>query len=373
MQVGKLSVDVSDFSASVLIPSPVLDAIWNKASELLRDDGSLCMVPGGNRKDRIVKSTSSSRPHFVTAKKAGQYVCDGECPNWKSLKICSHSVAAAEHNGDLGAFIQWLKKVKTAPSITKLVTTTMPKGRGRKGCAPPRKKMKKVPVATRKSFADVLKEQTSAATVEHDQHVESSSSDSDDSERYDLTSSGGKFDIEYSLYGCGGDSQSSIPMSSAGRHHHSQQGGRVELTHSEAGTSTRLTVTGGTQESSFLPALPPPLVHFPSVSPQIDSPFELAFISGNISVCRGCRQKYHKPPRPPTDLCVRHKEWQKFVDPCGDQQSRYGDVYYHCNVACVQSRCPEFTPEMLQIASTMAIQLLPVHTEYILKQMPGKL
>lgn len=65
----------------------------------------------------------------------GQYVCDG-CPNRESLKVCSHAVAAAEHNGDLDDFIQWLKKGKTAPNITKLVTASMPKGRGQKDVHP---------------------------------------------------------------------------------------------------------------------------------------------------------------------------------------------------------------------------------------------
>ena len=157
-----------------------------------------------------------------------------------------------------------------------------------------------------------------------------------------------------------------------GQHHHSQQGGSVEVTHTAAGASTRITVTGGTQESSCLPPLPPPLVHYPSLSPQSDSPFELAFVSGHISVCRGCRQRYPKPPYSPMDLCVRHKEWQRFVEPCGDQQSHYGNVYYHCNVPCIQSRCPDFRPQMLDIHSTIAMQLSPVRTEYLIKQMPGR-
>ena len=42
-----------------------------------------------------------------------------------------------------------------------------------------------------------------------------------------------------------------------------------------------------------LPLLPPPLVHYP-LSQDLESLFELAFISGNISVCRGCRHKYTK-------------------------------------------------------------------------------
>lgn len=61
-----LSIEVGHFCDSVLIPRSVLDAIWKKASELLKDTNSICMVPGGNSKDRIVKSNSGPRPHIVT-------------------------------------------------------------------------------------------------------------------------------------------------------------------------------------------------------------------------------------------------------------------------------------------------------------------
>ena len=85
----------------------MLNAILIKAIELLNDEKSICMVPGGNSKDRIVKSSSGPCPHIVTAKETGHYACDGECPNWKSLGVCSHSVAAAEDNNDLNAFLEW--------------------------------------------------------------------------------------------------------------------------------------------------------------------------------------------------------------------------------------------------------------------------
>ena len=58
----------------------------------------------------MVRSTTGLGPHLVKAKKGGQY----GCPNWKSLKVCSHAVAAAEDNGDLDVFIQCWKKLTKA-------------------------------------------------------------------------------------------------------------------------------------------------------------------------------------------------------------------------------------------------------------------
>ena len=245
----------------------------------------------------------------------------------------------------------------------------MPKGRGRKGCAPPRKRAKKVPVDACRTFSEILQEQTSSNQVVNDEDGGPGSSD------IELKSSGGStVDTKESFCAIGGDVQLSTPVcSSIEKYHHSQQGESVELMHTSPGASTRIIETGGAQESSHLPLHPPLLVHCPlAVSPQPSGPFELAFISGNISICRVCRQKYPKPTFPPMDICVRHKEWQKFVDPCGDQQSQYGNVYYYCNMPCIQSHCPEFQPQMLEISSTIAMQLLPVHTEHLIKQMPGR-
>ena len=39
----------------------MLYAIWNKATELLNDNESICRSPGGNTKDHIVKSSSGPR------------------------------------------------------------------------------------------------------------------------------------------------------------------------------------------------------------------------------------------------------------------------------------------------------------------------
>ena len=132
-----LSIDVCQVSDSVPVPSHVLEAIWLKATELLNDSSAIGTVPGGGAKDRFVKSSSGNCPHMV---KNGQYACDSDCPNWKSL-TCKHLlVATAEKNGDLLGYVHWLQSAKRSPNLTKLVLSRMPKGRGRKGTVPQSRK-----------------------------------------------------------------------------------------------------------------------------------------------------------------------------------------------------------------------------------------
>lgn len=54
-------------------------------------------------------------------------------------------------------------------------------------------------------------------------------------------------------------------------------------------------------------------------------------------------------------------------------QRRFGNVCYHCNVACILSRYPGFTPAMLVIPPAILVQLLPVHTTFLQTHMPGRL
>jgi len=38
--------------------------------------------------------------------KKGRYTCDNDCPNWNSMKLCSHTVAVAEMNSLLQEFCE---------------------------------------------------------------------------------------------------------------------------------------------------------------------------------------------------------------------------------------------------------------------------
>ena len=113
-----LSVTVESFFNQVVAQEDVLKAVWKKAEELINDKDAIVKAPGGT--DFLVKSYSNPRPHLVKVKKGGQYCCDSDCPNWKSLGLCSHSVATAEKDGNLQCFVEWYKKAKKKPNLTNL-------------------------------------------------------------------------------------------------------------------------------------------------------------------------------------------------------------------------------------------------------------
>jgi len=71
----------------------------------------------------MVKSRSGSAPHLVKVSNS-QYLCDGQCPQFKSINICSHVVAAAECNGDLLSFVNWFctKRSRGTPNLMKMLS-----------------------------------------------------------------------------------------------------------------------------------------------------------------------------------------------------------------------------------------------------------
>ena len=99
-----LTVDVETVSASVGIPVSVLKGVWDKAEELLLSTNSICDAPGYPADAKMVESCSGRRPHLVVAGKGGQFKCDEECLNFKSIGICSHTVAVAHLNNSVQQF-----------------------------------------------------------------------------------------------------------------------------------------------------------------------------------------------------------------------------------------------------------------------------
>ena len=78
-------------------------------------------------------------------KKGYTFACDQDCPNWKGLNVCAHTVAVAELCGKLPEFVARFKKTKKVLSLSQFAECTMPKGKGRKGTQCPRKRKASVP------------------------------------------------------------------------------------------------------------------------------------------------------------------------------------------------------------------------------------
>ena len=98
---------------SPTIPMMLTQAIWKKAGELLIQPGLVVPVPGAAASLHcIVASKSGDAPHVVKTPPTliGQLICDDRCLNYKTYKIYSHTVAAAESNSKLRDFITWYKK-----------------------------------------------------------------------------------------------------------------------------------------------------------------------------------------------------------------------------------------------------------------------
>ena len=94
------------------IPLKWLEGMWGKASQLITSDNAIIPAPGQDPEVRMVLSYSSKMLHMVTPKKGGYFSCDSNCLTWKSMGICSHSVAVAEINKKLPQFLPANKRRK---------------------------------------------------------------------------------------------------------------------------------------------------------------------------------------------------------------------------------------------------------------------
>ncbi len=276
----------------------------------------------------MVASRSGSRPHLVTKGKDGLYHCDGECANYRSLKMCSHVVAVAQVNGDLLRFVESFGKKRRHPNLTKLALHGMPAGRGRKGQQPPRKRARKVPLESSVPF------QPSVVTTQ--------SSDAQ------AVPPDGPF-VGATMPASGGPTSTWSPP-----------------TPTPTGNPCQVQYNS----PSYIQCFPQPSytsqhVPYPQI-PFDPGPFFVTFISGNISVCSGCHNRYTKPASAPYDLCIRHQEWREFVFPgCSVPQKRFGNAYYHPSFGCIESRWPSVHCGNIVLDNEVKQRLLPAHKVFL--------
>ena len=94
------------------------------------------------------------------------------------------------------------------------------------------------------------------------------------------------------------------------------------------------------------------------------------FTSLRVTSYHQCLQRMQEKVRqkigPPHDLCLPHEEWRTFTPPGSrDKQSRFGNVYYHCNVACIMAIWPTFIATSVVVPPDIQHNLLSEHKHFI--------
>ena len=101
LHTRKNPLEPIDQLSQAFLPSEV-SAIKAKVERIV--DGNIRLGFSGP-KSRIVCSDSGTEPHLVSAAGIHKYTCDTSCMQFKSRKICSHTLAAAADNKDLQEFV----------------------------------------------------------------------------------------------------------------------------------------------------------------------------------------------------------------------------------------------------------------------------
>ena len=300
-----LSISEPQDSGISTIPLITLQGIWSKAQSLLQGENMITNAPGSEPRARVVISFRSDTPHIVKPKGNGQYVCDANCPQWVSSKICSHTVAVAEINNSLRHFLDWYVAYAVQPNLTTLSMSGMPSGRGKKKNQIRSQRKGKQRAASPDTF--VASSVTQVA-------------------------------------------QSPSPAMSA------LVSTQLSPFSSPLSPLIFIRQPSPVQSSTGILNTNPFYLKFITGNIRICQGCKqsLRTMEGNI-------------PTPPYNLTVARKERRTFRDASGTlvTPQREAAAHYHCHVVCRKAVDPAFVPQNLRIPVDILSQLLPIHREYL--------
>jgi len=343
-----LSVSLDEIASKSAVPNDALKGIWEKAASLASSSSAITFVPGGNELDKMVQSYGGTAPHLVKVRGASQadYVCDEKCPQFKSLHICAHTVAAAETNGALLKFVGvFLKRHGKKPAnLTKLALHDMPSHPGKKKNERVRKRTPKrsPPNDENRIPFQVASSYSRSSPSEHELEFESTCEQ-----------------------GWMANTPQRLPQPPP-LIHAACTPNQVFLQLPHSGPATGFSL-GSVQ--NFTQSAAPPLLHVPiqQSSPSIHqtTPFKIFLLCGNISTCHGCLNEFLRTG-PPYDLIVQHQEDRSYTSPVtGLQATKYGNAYYHPHLECIRRKWPAFIPDDLVIPANLGERLQDSHKQLL--------
>lgn len=361
------------------LPEGIQFSMWDKVQRYLEDESSYTKAPGVlDYSCVLVKSTSSTRPHFVERTGVGRYKC---CLMFKSTNgLCSHSLLVATLRGEIDTFVRSHSKSKNPVNYTELAQHGLPVG-GKK----PGSKRKASAKNTTAKIRKVL-EDTDVQTKRRQASL-SNSSVSDTSAASSQTPSVYSVGISAPYANIAGATVSSPTLSvqrpppvlnasqlpvhlptlqMQGNQMKTQvQSMPVQIQISAPSVDTQTPMQPQVPANTYTPSmhleapistqtamqpLPPPLLH-QSPERSVGQPFRVVLTTSRISRCQGCRgQINHNYDQ----IVLQHKEHVLFQNPHTGRWQMSRDLrntYYHARLNCVAIKHPDFTPGEIQMGA----------------------
>lgn len=352
------------------VPLETVRGIWSKARDLLKSPGAVVNGPRLSSTDPrtvVVASKSSTKPRVIGHKSQGVLSCETLCPNWAALRICSHSVAAAHFCSELEHFLVTYRKKNCSPNLTRLSKIGMPKGSGKKGDKPPRK---------RRCTSNFDESAPSYSGYESSFSPSSGCrSTSPPTFSYQsVPSYSGQQSPPFAGHRPPGNQSAALsahlgpycgyPMYSPYAHPAMSQ------------SQTSFPAVGQAQ-SMWFPSSQPSPQQPPQRPPQCDelNPFVLKFVCGNIRVCQSCRGSFRSangsPRSPPWDLCVSRLGRRQYWNSTSNEwcvPSRETNSHFCARVMCIQYCFPPFVPSSLVISADVRSKLNMEHKNFLSKE-----
>ena len=291
------------------------------------------------------------------------FACDDQCLSYKSMKLCSHTIALAIKTDSVRDLLKWYRCRKFTPNFTALSEAGKPKSAGKK---PARKGISK---KCSKEISTIVRE-AEMSNVEWEYRGD---------------------DIEPSECALDTPSPRGIPTPAI-----STYLGTTPTTTTAYLVSNR-DVNIGSIGTVHRQGAPPPLIptylspphvsasslpfvsspcamHSPSKRPPVETPFWIAFIFGNVSRCQGCKGRIARGENktllpPPNDIVLGHKEhvvYQNARSGLFEQSADKRNVYYHPWRTCVVPHFAHFNAiQHIHTPPTVMPKLLPQHKALI--------
>ena len=361
------------------IAESTLSNMWSKAMKLVESKGDVLNAPWlSDEKARLVKSTSSLHPHIVTTNKENKnlYCCDDKCPMFAGFSICSHVVAVAECNGDLRSFLD-AARAKCTPNLTAIANQGLPKGAGRKGAVPKRKRKTLVPVESRSVRPCLVgAPSTSPVAVGCGQQLSNVTGPTQDAslctDDFGLGSllegfTGSTSAVQSSstlpiqspstlLSGCSSASFNSLqrqpcvslPSMSFPSTTLSLPASTVSQAHSQGQLVLGTGVNFNIRPPSVFQSLPVVSnIGNPTPASKNSKPFTLKLKTNQIKICQSCRKNYEGENNT-LDLVLAHPERKLISNPATGVQfwGRESNSHYHANMVCLKKVSASFEIEV---------------------------